>query len=83
MKFRDMLKMAWRKTIADNFTDSNGDTDLVRVLAFAAVVEGLIKYGSGTAGAQDLVVLLGGLLTAWAAKKSDPKPPAVSGEKKA
>ena len=72
-KLRAALKKAWQRVIADNFTDSNGDTDLVRVLAFAAVVEGLVKYGGGTAGVQDLIVLLGGLATAWAAKKSDPK----------
>lgn len=66
------LKIIWQRVIGDNFTDSNGDTDLVRVLAFAAVVEGLIKYAAGSAQAQDLVVLLGGLLTAWAAKKADP-----------
>ena len=69
------LAKAWQRVIGDNFTDSNGDTDLVRVLAFAAVVEGLIKYGAGTAGAQDLIVLLAGLATAWAAKASDPKKP--------
>jgi hypothetical protein len=74
MKLLAALKLIWKKMIADNFTDSNGDTDIVRVLAFAAVVEGLVKYGSDTAGAQDLIVLLGGLLTAWAAKYSDPKP---------
>ena len=71
---KDFLKKVWQRVVADNFTDSNGDTDLVRVCAFAAVVEGLVKYAAGTAGAQDLVVLVAGLLTAWAAKKSDPKP---------
>lgn len=78
MKF---LKTVWQKVIADNFTDSNGDTDLVRVLAFAAVVEGLVKYAQNTAQAQDLVVLVGGLIAAWAAKQSDPKTIALTAGK--
>ena len=70
-----VLKAFWQRVIADNFTDSNGDTDLVRILAFVAVLEGMIKYGAGKAGVQDLIVLLAGLATAWAAKAADPKKP--------
>lgn len=72
-KVISFLGLIWRRVIADNFTDSNGDTDIVRILATCAVIEGLIKYSSGKAGVQDLVLLLGGLGTAWAAKKADPK----------
>jgi len=72
-KFIDWLKLVWKRTIGDNFTDSNGDTDIVRVLATAAVIMGLYKYSKDTGAMQDIGVAIAGLIVAWGAKKADPK----------
>ena len=70
------IALIWRRLIADNLTDSNGDVDIVRVAGVAAAIIGLWKFAHGSTDAQSIAVALGGLTACFAAKAVDPKPDA-------